>query len=593
MKEAGKIAKLPVQNSNPTKNQLLGVNLSATAPEAFEAASRITEIAFSPTGKSPPKRPKIEQAKPLPSVGSPQALRETHRIIRSKPGYNIVEPRSIQFHGDSDVKDFDSWDPVAVDEVTETDEMKSSGVEIKSKLDSQGDATSKYWESVQAIIEYGVETATGSGQRKPISAIANTNIESIVTRVPAITGFLNSEHLKHLLAIELSEVKSGYIEAIARASVEYNIRDSELAKLVKINREQLLDSSSIELWTNKEYQLSEWRVLRQTGVDKLSVLRSFHRMDKNLCNCLPIMLELQYLWLDSSLPSGWWENMASTVRCTYSGLLFVDVNQPKFRSKLPFLIDDFSMHLETYAKDIRDALIEYWIVAAGGKLSNCVSQLVEMVQKSSSESQYNALKDAGEAITNANEFPFGHDGDRESDDEMSQGTEQFRKFKEKNSLNTMNNRMSLEGFPAKGNKTKGTTSIPKGTATSQSLVGSNTNSIGNQSKKPKKNRAESIVDSAVVLMSRQLRGTCEMSLYALTDLFEKLSYDYTAQYSIFVINIRLRKVKSREITLDFSEPVEVCLQPELSEIKNTVVNSINTIVNTSRGYSRPEQRYYN
>ena len=582
MKEASKIAKLAVQKSSPTKNQLLGVNLSATAPEAFEAAARITEIAHSPSGKSPPKRPKVEYTKPLPSVGSPQALRETHRLIRSNPAYTIKEPRGIQFHGDDVVKDFDSWDPVSIDEVTEADEVKSSGPEAeKNKLEQKSDATKKYWEVVQSVIANGVETATGSGQRRQVSSIMDSNIESIITRVPTIPGFLNSDHLKNLLAVELSEVRAGYVEAVARASVEYSIRDNEFAKEVGINRAQLLDSSIIELWTNKEFQLAEWRVLRQTGVEKLSVLRSFHRMDKNLCTNLPIMLELQYLWLDNTLPTGWWENMSSTVKCTYSGLLFVDVNQPKFRSKLPFLMDDFTMHLETYAKDIRDALIEYWIVSAGGKLSNCISQLTDVASKNSE--LYNSNRGDGLLTGQGNDFTFGQDGERESDDEASLGTEQFRKFKEKNSLGAMNNRMTLEGFQSKGGKKGATTG---GTLTSQAP----SNFASGQLQKPKKNRAEAIVDCGVVLMSRQLRSMCESSLYALADLFEKLQYDYTAQYSIFVINIKLRKVKSREISLDFNEPVEVCLQPELSEIKNAVINSINTIVNTSRGYSRPEQR---
>jgi len=586
MKEAAKIAKLAVQKvATPSKNQLQGVNLSATAPEAFEAVTRITEIAMSPTGKSPPKRPRVELPKALPSVGSPQALRETHRLIRSKPAYDTLAPRSVQFHGDTPSRDFDSWDPVSIDEdIDEADETKFSSRDSgKSKIELKSIAMINFWEAVQCIIDDGVNTATGSGQRKEVSKIMDSNVESIITRIPTIPGFLNSDHLKSILAIELGEVRSNYVKAVARASVEYNIRDPELAKEANINRAQLLDCSSIELWTNKEYQLAEWRVYRLTGVDKLAVLKSFHRMDRNLCTNLPIMLELQYLWLDGTLPAGWWENMTSTTRCTYSGLLFVDVNQPKFRSKLPFLMDDFTMHLETYAKDIRDALIEFWIVSAGGKLSTCINQLVDTGHKTlgSANSPAKELNPGGNL--NESEFNFDHDGDKDSDDELSLGTEQFRKFKERNSMTALNNRMALEGFQGKTAKSRSSTSGPLGAT----LPNNNSN---HQTQKVKKNKAESIVDCAVVLMSRQLRGMCEMSLYALTNLFEKLSYDYTAQYSIFVINIRLRKVKSREITLDFNEPVEVCLQPELSEIKNAVVNSINTIVNTSRGYSRPEQR---
>ena len=107
---------------------------------------------------------------------------------------------------------------------------------------------------------------------------------------------------------------------------------------------------------------------------------------------------------------------------------------------------------------------------------------------------------------------------------------------------------------------------------------------------PRKNHAESIVDSAVVLLSRQLRGMCEASLAALTALFEDLKVPNTAGYSIFVVNLRLRKRSgSQEVTMDCSEPVDVCLQPDLEDVKTAMGSCIASLVGNSRNFPRPEQ----
>ena len=95
-----------------------------------------------------------------------------------------------------------------------------------------------------------------------------------------------------------------------------------------------------------------------------------------------------------------------------------------------------------------------------------------------------------------------------------------------------------------------------------------------------------MVTSAVVLLSRQLRGMCEQSLQSLAELFEKLSRPLTCEYSIFVINMRLRKKRTSELTFDFIEPLEVSLQPDIVEIKAALTTCVHKIVNASRGFPR-------
>lgn len=569
MKEAGRIAKTMSTEKKVTQ-KMIGVNLSATAPNAFGAMDRINAIANSDQmGGAAFKKHRKEPPKPLPSAGSPDALREKHRMIRSKPDYGVIEPRSIQFFGEKVEQDFDNWNPDAVEEIF-AEEVHSSVATIHSdspvlSYKHMVKAVENFFKAVEFIAESGVSIATGSGQRIPVPNLSPEMIQMIVNKIPAIPHFLDNDYIQECLSDEIEQVKEHYKLSAARASAEYIIKDPDEWKEWGVNTKHLYDTSSIELWTNKIYQLPEWRIFRQTGVDTLEVLKSYHTMEKQLCTTLSVMQEIQNLWFDESLPNVWWDNMTNITRCTYNQLLLVDVSQPKFRSRLPLSLDDFATHVESFSKDVRDALAEYWLISAGGKLSNFISQLRSEVGN-------------GDEFTNRDLDNTSMDSQYLAEENESQGNEEgsglFRKFKEKNAQKALNARMALEGL----DKSVG------GRKDSTSKVASN-----NNNNRRKANKAEKIVDCAVVLMSRQLRGMCESSLKAMSGLFEKLSEPVTTQYSIFVINIRLKKARTREITTDFSEAVEVCLQPDLEEFKTTLVSCINNVVNTSRGYPRPEQ----
>eukprot|EP01038_Epipyxis_sp_PR26KG_P004763 gene4763-6681_t len=571
MKEATKIAKT-FGNEKKAPPKLIGINLSATAPDAFSATYEINAIALSETGKSPPKRVKKELPKLLPSVGSPEALRENHRMIRSKPKYSIKEPRvipsfeiSTQNNAFSESKNFDSWDPEAIDEPSDGSDLdKPKIVLYEQNLKSMAD----FMSAVKFIVSEGVTTATGSGNRRAVPQITQNAIDHIILLVNTIPGILEKQYLKMLLVKEINEVKEDYKLAVARSTVEYALKDDAESKELGINRHHLLNTSVLDLWTDKSYQLKEWRVLRLTGIDQNSLLFNFNRVEHICCNTLSIMLELQYLWLDGLLPSMWWENMPNTTMCTYNKLLFVDVNQPKFRSKLPFYIDDFSAHIESYAKDIRDALLEYWVVSAGGKLSTFISLLPETINMDIDNRNGVSYDDLNPNI----------DEDDNKGDTRIGSTTITKKLPQGSAAKALKGRIALEELKNDKN-------------TNVSDPSSSNSHNNNSSLKKQKNRAERILDAAVVLMSRQLRSMCESSLFCLTDLFEQLSNPVTTQYAIFAINIRLRKTKSKEVTSDFNDAVEVCLQPDLEEINGVVSGTINNIVNASRGYSRPEQSF--
>jgi hypothetical protein len=648
MKEASKIGKYLGILSDKSKlglssstSKIVGINLSATAPDAFGAMERINAIAhtdiYDSNGSLSPVKGKASTrdgkggkkdrdllSRTLPSASSPDAMRLKHRMMRSKPNYETAEPRSIQFfEGGNDnfgggggyVKDFDNWNPEAIDDM-ESDYNLNSDASLLELFEIKSKNVENFLKVIDYIVNEGVSTATGSGHRVPVPDLPMNTIEGIITRIPSKPHFLDSEFIQRALQTQLHEVKKEYRVATAKASVEYLVKDPEEWKELGVNPKILTDESLIELWSNSTYQLPEWRILRQTSVDSRHVLSHFHRIDRHLCTVLSIMLELQNLWFDSSLPIVWWENMPSVMRCNYNELLFVDVNQPKFRSKLPLSLDDFATHIEGFSKDVREALIEYWLIAAAGKISTFISNMNADDHRFLGEVGAGGggmwkNDDLASVMSDLYQGEGGGEGgERADDDTVSQGSGLFKKFKEKNAKKAMNARMSLEGIGGGGgaggmmspNK-PGAGNAP-GTKSQRNTLVSATGGAGNTGPgggagpggntgngRRKPNKAEKIVDCAVVLMSRQLRGMCESSLQTFSGLFEKLSLPVTSSYSIFIINVRLRKRRNKEITSDFSEPVEVCLQPDLDEFKSVMNNCVNAVVGTSRGYARPEQQF--
>ena len=84
-------------------------------------------------------------------------------------------------------------------------------------------------------------------------------------------------------------------------------------------------------------------------------------MNKNLFAAIPIMLELQFTWMDKSLPDSWWNSMNRVEKCDYHQLLLTDVNQNYFKSKIPFGLEEFSSHIALHAKEVREGLSEHWL----------------------------------------------------------------------------------------------------------------------------------------------------------------------------------------------------------------------------------------
>ena len=225
MKHAIKVAKRLIVDKKSTNPKIVGFSLAATAPDAFDAPSRITEIALSETGKVPEKPRRKDPPKPLPSAGSPLALREDHRLIRSRPMYSTLRPRSPGKDDNNDgfdsyggtggfgmdgYKNFDLWNPESMNEEKDGKNDSKKSLSSGARLDRKARAAQAFFSCVDRIVQDGIPTSSGSGHTLPVMDITATRIENIVQRVPSKVGFLDNDALAEVLGKELAEVQLAY-----------------------------------------------------------------------------------------------------------------------------------------------------------------------------------------------------------------------------------------------------------------------------------------------------------------------------------------------------------------------------------------------
>lgn len=541
MKHAGFVTKLLNSDPNHAGKKVVGFSLASTAPNAtinFDGGDFSNNIA-------------IEQKDDATHLfTTTSTLREDHRMIRSKAKNHFKPPlnTSKQPGSPSYADKFENWNPESIDDHISDNVLVGKSIEDRIKLKTV--QYELFMKLVSDLYYRGVGIAVGSGKRIPVSSMKSRNLISIIARIPTSRGFLElpavnalleellafprdalyniSQKIVHtrgrlddketklmleqLLALpieDLESVRSEFKMAIAKSSLLYDIQDPVKVSNYGLIIAHLNDKEVNELWINREYISAEWRVLRQTNLDSNAIRSSFRKIESNLITPLPILLELQYFWMNGTFPQAVWDSMRTISKCQYCELLFVDIIGPSFKQRMPFSCDDFATTIDTFSKDMKAALLGYWLVTVGEKLSKYVSTLP-------SDNYSNSVDGTGEADT------------------------------------------VIDTVKSKDNKVK-------------------------------RNRAEKILDTAVVLLSKQLRGMCESSLSVLSNLFTRLLLPSSPDYSIFIINLKFKKLRSKEVTNELSEPVEICIQPSLQDFKACITSTVSSIVGASRGFSRPEQ----
>lgn len=119
--------------------------------------------------------------------------------------------------------------------------------------------------TIRSLMRDGVQTSAGSGHTLPVPSIKSKTLNSVIIRLDPSGKLIATPDKESRLQEELEELADLYRTAAARSCVEYDIKDPYVASEMNIDPVVLLDSTMDSLWTDRSYQLNEWRVLRQTG----------------------------------------------------------------------------------------------------------------------------------------------------------------------------------------------------------------------------------------------------------------------------------------------------------------------------------------
>lgn len=531
MKHATKVAKA-FEHRGATSTK---VNTKpALAPDALSASVKIADIVS--TG-SPTKAAKNVSAAPAVQ----QNLGDSRINATSKN--KVIFPTLAK---QSQPSNFDDWDPEPV------------SAPLNDTLDAlpRPVMVERMQKSIQAVLQQGVMCA--ASKTVPVSDIPNKAVEGIISRLKNLDASVEA-----VLNAELRVVAADYSYSAARASVEYLLRDPLEAKSHGISLTKLHDDSAYRLWVNQEYLVDEWRKLRNTGIDRAKIDKVLRRADSTVCAFLPIMLTIQSIWVNNGLPAAWWDSMKLSNRSSYGDTLLTNVNDLVFRAKFPLTTSEFMSHNEVFCKSVHDGLAEFWLTEVGMKLSAYIASL------GPAEGRCIAIEDDEEEVL---EQTMDESVQFEASGVESVPGDEIKAL-EKQASKALSQRLALE------------------LSRSAAALATRDESRPRPDEAPplkQTNKAAKVLDSAAVLLSKQLRSMCEASLDSLANLFERLRDPHTADYSVFVVNMRVQALSSKELINDLNDPVEVCLHPDIAEIKGAVLETIRSLVGASRDFPRPE-----
>ena len=204
----------------------------------------------------------------------------------------------------------DSWDPmslsnsmnkIAQQTQTRTKNQPAPNNQDKSQIEmavEQDASLQNFNAAVTNFIVSGANNAAGTSGKTPLVQLSQERIDGIAERLAFRPNAFDSESVllarNEQLNEEFDEVTTEFTQAVAKAMVKYEIKNPKNAKNYGIDIDHL--NASAEWWTNKQYQIYDWRVLRITGVNVESVQGAFINVQNCLCTCEDVMLDLQTLW---------------------------------------------------------------------------------------------------------------------------------------------------------------------------------------------------------------------------------------------------------------------------------------------------------
>lgn len=227
------------------------------------------------------------------------------------------------------VKDFRSWNPAvldgaggahgSVDGVARGDaaaggkrggQQGGDQTNVMREAERQEDSIDRYWIAVEDRMLNGSPNALGAGAKSPLLELPPERVDGITSRlafelrfIPGIELGAYQAYVEAAVNSMLQDVQIGHAVAVARAVVDYELKDPEGRRALGIERGHLL--AGPRWYQSQEYLIPEWRVLRQTGVSRARVRRSALALKRKLCSVETIMVGLEKLWHSGVVPGDW------------------------------------------------------------------------------------------------------------------------------------------------------------------------------------------------------------------------------------------------------------------------------------------------
>lgn len=329
----------------------------SSSPTGAAASSE----AFGPRSPGSPGRPKK-----VVVIDSEQHARTQRREMRSPPrGRRILEvapsnggvgpsgrgsgdgaaPSSGEAATDPDggggyaVKDFRSWNPAilggiegrggggganinqhaVLDGGSSSSAVGGGGGEAAtgggtvvrmSEAERQKESIDRYWNTVEDRMLNGSPNALGAGAKSPLLELPPERVDGITSRlafelrfIPGIELGAFQAYVEAAVNSMLQDVQVGHCVSVARAVVDYELKDPEGRRALGIERGHL--TAGPRWYQCQEYLIPEWRVLRQTGVSRARVRRSALALKRRLCSVETVMVGLEKLWHSGVVPGDW------------------------------------------------------------------------------------------------------------------------------------------------------------------------------------------------------------------------------------------------------------------------------------------------
>ena len=183
-------------------------------------------------------------------------------------------------------------------------------VKAMSEAERQNMSIDRYWATVEDRMLNGSPNALGAGAKSSLLDLPPERVDGITSRlafelrfIPGIELGAYQAYVEAAVNSMLQDVQVGHSVSVARAVVDYELKDPEGRRALGIERGHL--TAGPRWYQCQEYLIPEWRVLRQTGVSRARVRRSALALKRRLCSVETVMVGLEKLWHSGVVPGDW------------------------------------------------------------------------------------------------------------------------------------------------------------------------------------------------------------------------------------------------------------------------------------------------